>query len=142
MSDSQHLQIMHEHYCTDGIWHTRELYPREYDVQIQACLEEASRLQEHERIIFLQQAKIFQDRVNYLRQVKAQAQRVTIQVQELDHKQEVEHLDIQSSGEAAVKCTRSGAAFSAGKHVFLQQWDNVTTSPHAVISCVEMASFI
>ena len=163
MSDSQHLQIMYEHYYTDGTWRTRELYPWEYNVQIQACIEEASRLQSaYERTIFLQQAKIFQDRVDYLRQAKkkrnqktrqqhkkkAQAQRVTLmQVQELDHKQEVEHSDIQSSGEAAVKCTRSGAAFSAGKHVVLQRvqsgaWDVATSPQHAAISCFEMASFI
>ena len=66
---------------------------------------------------------------------KAQAQRASIQVQE------VEHLDIQSSGEAAVKCIQSGAAFSAGKHVFLQPWKVATSPQHAVISCVGMASF-
>ena len=150
MSD-QHLQIMHEHYCTDdGTWHTRELYPWEYDLQIQACIE-ASRLQsKYEQTIFLEQAKIFQDRANYLRQAKKKrnqktrqqykkkAQRVTIQ--------EAEHLDIQSSGDTAAKCTRFGAAFSAGKHVVLQRvqsgaWDMATSSQHAVISCVGMALF-
>ena len=200
MSDfSEHLQIMHEHYRTDdGTWHIRECYPWEYDLQIQACIETASRLQlEHERI-FLQQANIFQDRANYLRmqqqmqqsfaaaekpqsnlpapephsqpvtpptsqpsltpsspftppqqqpislakkkcnqktrqqyKKKAQAQRVTIQ--------EVEHMDVQSSGEAAAKCARSEAAFSAGKHVFLQCiWES---SQHAAISWIEMALF-
>ena len=48
-----------------------------------------------------------------------------------DHMQEVEHLDIQSSGEAAVKCTRFGAAFPAGKHVFLQSLDVATSPQHA-----------
>ena len=66
---------------------------------------------------------------------KAQAQRVTIQ-------KEMEHLDVQSSGEAAVKCTRFGAAFPAGKHVFLQSLDVATSPQHAaVISCVGMALF-
>ena len=59
-----------------------------------------------------------------------------------DHMQEVEHLDIQSSGEVAVKCTRSAAAFPAGKHVFLQSLDVATSPQHVVISCLKMASFV
>ena len=62
---------------------------------------------------------------------KAQAQRVTIiQVQEVDRSQEVEH-SVQSSVE------------KASKHVVLQSWDWVATSPQhaAVIPFVGMASF-
>ena len=61
---------------------------------------------------------------------KAQAQHVTMQVQEVDHMQEVEHLKAQISAE------------KASKHVVLQSWNWVATSPqHAVISCVGMALF-
>ena len=59
---------------------------------------------------------------------KAQAQRVTMQVQEM------EHSDVRISVEK-----------EPGKHVVLYRkapWDCVATSPqHAVISCVEMALF-
>ena len=62
------------------------------------------------------------------KQAQAQSQCVTMmQVQEVDHIQEVEHLE-------------------ASKHVVLHRqtsWDWMATSPqHAVISCLEMASFV
>ena len=54
---------------------------------------------------------------------KAQAQCVTIQEVEHSYGQEMEHLDsVRSSGEAAAKCARSGAAFSA-RYVVLRSWD-------------------
>ena len=65
------------------------------------------------------------------KKAQSQTQRVTtVQVQEVNHIQEVEHLDVQIS-----------VKNEAGKHVVLP-WDYVATSPwHAVISYVEMASF-
>ena len=59
---------------------------------------------------------------------KAQAQRITmVQVQEVDHSQEVEHLDVQI-----------GVNQEASKHVVLQPW-MTTESLHAAIPCVGMA---
>ena len=66
---------------------------------------------------------------------KAQAQRVTMRVQKVEHSydQEVEHLEVRINVE------------KASKHVVLHRqapWDWVATSPqHAVISCVGMALF-
>ena len=68
-----------------------------------------------------------------------------MQVQEVDRVKAVEHLNVQSSGEAAAKCPRSGAAILAGKHVVLHRTaprDCVATSPqHVVISWIGKASF-
>ena len=65
------------------------------------------------------------------KKAQSQAQRVTtVQVQEVDRMQEMEHLGVQISVEN-----------EAGKHVVLP-WDYVATSPwHAVISYVGMALF-
>ena len=61
---------------------------------------------------------------------KAKAQRVTVQVQEVDHIQEVKHLDGQISVE------------KASKHVVLQPWVWMTTSLHAAIPWIGMALFV
>ncbi|CAD6589225.1 MAG: hypothetical protein ASARMPRED_003971 [Alectoria sarmentosa] len=65
---SEFFQILHEQYRTEhcGPWHTRECYPREYDVKAQECIKLAG--VSDERLFFLQQAKILQDRAYYIRQ--------------------------------------------------------------------------
>ena len=59
------LQILHEQYYT-GTWQTRECYPWEYEIKAQECIQLASHSDNNEW--FLQQAKILQDRANYIRQ--------------------------------------------------------------------------
>ena len=78
------LQILHEQYYT-GTWQTRECYPWEYDTKIQECIQLASHSGNNEW--FLQQAKILQDRADYIRRKwatqhvaqQAAAQLVTLQ---------------------------------------------------------------
>ena len=76
-------------------------------------------------------------REQYKKKAKAKAQaHVTVQVQEAEYTQEVEHTqEVKHSVRIIVE--------KSGKHVFLQSWNWVTTSPQhaAVISYIEMASF-
>ena len=73
------LQILHESYRTEhyGPWHTRECYPWEYEAKAQECIRRANTptwidLQLESKHFFLQQAKILQDRADYIRQVWAE----------------------------------------------------------------------
>ena len=68
----EHLQILQEQYRTEhfGPWHTRESYPWKYNVQVQECINLAKShfSTEESRNWLLHQAKIFQERANYIRQ--------------------------------------------------------------------------
>ena len=73
------------------------------------------------------------------KKAKAQAQRVTtVQVQEADHIQEVEHLDVQIS---VVKASKHEAMAKSFVSSVTWHWIPTSAHWHAVIPCVGMALF-
>ena len=86
------LQTLHEQYREPyGSWHTRECYPWEYDVKIQECIKLANtpdwygKRSESEHSWFLQQAKILQDRADYIRHewTKQETAKQALQVKQI-----------------------------------------------------------
>ena len=76
----EHLQILREQYRTEpfGPWHTREAYPWEYDTKIAELIRNANDtngwFDPEGDEWFRQQAKIFQNRADYIRQRWAEKQ--------------------------------------------------------------------
>ena len=70
-----HLQILQKQYRTEpfGPWHTRECYSWEYEAKANECLEHSKSSYDGCKW-FLQQAKILQDRAEYIRQKSATQQ--------------------------------------------------------------------
>ena len=101
------FQILHEQYYTNGTWQTRECYPWEYDVKIQELLAKKSSYftTEDDCKWFRQQAQIFQDRANYIRQAWAKQQAIQLASQQANQRLATLHATLQAALQATQHST-------------------------------------